>query len=151
MLTRFIVLGCLLAAGMAGCGPSFRTTTTNFPPVSEAGKRCVAQCQQTKQLCNAASDLAYQTCQAEGLTRAHAAFYHYKKNLPKDARHVRRIEDFENEVRCSRSSSCYGDYDECFVSCGGRIEMQTYCVSDCKLMKPPQPDGSKVGPLRVMQ
>ncbi|WP_452027278.1 hypothetical protein [Azospirillum palustre] len=153
MKTRLVVLGCLLAAAMAGCTPTpnLQTRTTTFMPASDAGKRCVAQCQQTKQLCNAAVELGYQTCMAEGMTRAHAAYYEYKKHLPKGAKHERRIGDFESEIHCYRLSSCSQDYDECFVSCGGRMEMQTYCVSNCKLMKPPQSDGSKVGPVRVVQ
>lgn len=42
MVWRSILLGCLLAVGMAGCGPRFQTTTTYYSPVSEAGKLYVA-------------------------------------------------------------------------------------------------------------
>lgn len=148
MMWRSILLGCLLAVGMAGCGPRFQTTTTYFSPVSESGKLCVAQCKQAQSICNSARELALQTCRAEGLTRAHADYQAYLKSLPKDfnKKKMKTLSDFEREISCSSSLSCEIDYNGCFKSCGGRIEQQTYCVSDCKLMKPPQPDGVPVGP-----
>lgn len=59
---------------------------------------------------------------------------------------MKTLSDFEREISCSSSLSCETDYNGCFKSCGGRIEQQTYCVSNCKLIEPPQPDGVPVGP-----
>ncbi|WP_372398503.1 hypothetical protein ABMY26_17685 [Azospirillum sp. HJ39] len=150
MMTRFIVLGCLLAAGLAGCTPRpyFETTTTYVSPASEAGRLCVAQCRQAQSICESAKELAIQTCRAESLTRAHADYQAYLKSLPKDfnRKKMKSIGDFDRGSSCSSNLYCSYDYKECFKSCGGRIEQQTYCVKDCKLMKPPQPDGAAVGP-----
>ncbi len=150
MKARFIVLGCLLAAGIAGCTPRpyFETTTTYVSPTGEAGQLCIAQCRQGRSICESAKELALQTCKAEGLTRAHEDYRAYVKSLPKDfnRKKMKRIEDFEREISCSSNLFCGIDYNECFKSCGGRIEQQTFCVKDCKLMKPPQPDGVAVGP-----
>ncbi|PWC84425.1 hypothetical protein TSH100_17890 [Azospirillum sp. TSH100] len=150
MIRRSILLGCLLAAVTAACTPSprFETTTNYFSPVSEAGKLCVAQCRQAQSICDSAKELALQTCRAEGLTRAHADYRAYLKSLPKDynKKKMKTLSDFEREISCSSNLYCSSDYDQCFKACGGRIEQQTFCVKDCKLMKPPQPDGVAVGP-----
>lgn len=150
MKTRLFVLGCLLAAGMAGCTPRpyFETTTTYVPPGGDSGRLCVAQCRQAQSVCESAKELALQTCRAEGLTRAHEDYRAYLKSLPKDypKKKTKTLGDFERDISCSSNLYCSSDYKDCFKSCGGRIEQQTYCVKDCKLMKPPQPDGVAVGP-----
>ncbi|BAI71540.1 hypothetical protein AZL_009020 [Azospirillum sp. B510] len=150
MTWRSILFGCLLAAVTSGCTPTpyFETRTFRYLPVGEAGNRCVAQCKQARSVCDSANELALQTCRAEGLTRAHAEYQAYLKELPKDynKKKMKTLRDFEWGISCSTSLYCSSDYDSCFKSCGGRIEQQTYCVSNCKLMTPPQPDGAEVGP-----
>ncbi|AWJ86927.1 hypothetical protein TSH58p_26240 (plasmid) [Azospirillum sp. TSH58] len=148
MTRRSILLGCLLAAGLAGCGPRLETVENYVLPVSEAGKLCVAQCKQANTVCQSAKELALQTCRAQGVTRAQAEYQGYLTSLPKDVdkKKIKTFSDFNREPSCYSNLTCYSDYKDCYKSCGGRIEAQTYCVSNCKEMVPPMPDGSPVGP-----
>ncbi|CAO3379861.1 hypothetical protein [Azospirillum argentinense] len=148
MMRRSILLGCLLAAGLAGCGPRFETVASYFPPVSEAGKLCVAQCKQAQTICQSARELAVQTCRAEATTRAQGEYQAYLRSLPKDAdkKKIKTFSDFDRNPSCYSNLTCSSDYNDCYKSCGGRIEAQTYCVGNCKEMVPPMPDGSAVGP-----
>jgi len=42
-----------------------------------------------------------------------------------------------NEIKnaqrtCSNSCSCEKEYDSCFVSCGGKLDYEKFCVENCK-------------------
>lgn len=157
MIGRSILLGCLLAAVLTACGyvpkkePVYSTQTTNALPNSEAGRLCIAQCQQTLQLCENNSDMAYQSCKAERLIRAESEYRDYLRSLRPGEKKRRDLSSFEISSCYRGDPACSTNYTQCYLNCGGVITEQTFCTSNCDRMTPPQPNGSKVGPPRVFR
>ena len=58
-LLRPLLLAVLLT--LTACGPTVRHVLV--PPTSMEGRRCVAQCQNTRQQCEQYNQMAYYTCQ----------------------------------------------------------------------------------------
>ncbi|WP_145678788.1 hypothetical protein [Azospirillum brasilense] len=163
MKWRTILLGCLLAAGLAGCSkdfgcsmgilhtgcyPQIDVQTTHVEPTGKAGKLCIAQCRQANMVCESTREMSLQSCRSQELTRAQAEYRSYLYSLPRDMnkKKIKTFSDFDRKPNCESNLPCFLYYRDCFKSCGGRIEEQRFCVADCHLMTPPVPNGTALGP-----
>lgn len=110
-LLRPLLLAVLLT--LTACGPTVRHVLV--PPTSMEGRRCVAQCQNTRQQCEQYNQMAYASCQ----NNYHLAMHNYRQCV-----------DAGGGKRCWQPQSCWqqdhgrceGHYRECFELCGGRID-----------------------------
>lgn len=145
-LTTVILLAGV-AALLTSCAaidgkPRYQTKSTYIPPNTAAGKRCLNQCDATRLQCESRQDQKYQDCLSDVELR--------KKDCRRQASE-RRAYCLRNKApscdlqysntynlclgynnSCSKSySSCDRLQDRCFVNCGGKIEKNRVCVSNC--------------------
>lgn len=136
-----------LAPAMAGCNPQYRTFTAYSPPEDHAGRRCLARCQDSRQLCRQGVSLDVQQCRIDAQGEAQTenlrmmAEYHlylrqfqagYAEHAPEAPSTVR-----PDYWRCDHRASgmegqCTADYDLCYQNCGGIVTFTTRCVANCE-------------------
>jgi hypothetical protein len=89
------------------------TEYAHIPPPGPQGQACVSQCGFGRQQCQAIANQDFQQCQAS----RNFALASYNRCVRSGQRGcVQPPSCFSQSYRCS------GEYDECFRSCGGRIE-----------------------------
>ena len=133
--SRFLRTLCFLGglASLTGCGPMYQTEYIYTPPKSQTGNACVFQCENSKQQCQQIQEMRSEDCERR-------AEYDYQRCED-------RIYDREGRdakwYECSRESCtadverCEATYRSCYQSCGGKVEAQTRCVSNCDQIPPP--------------
>lgn len=133
-----IVVGCGAAAG---CGPVYRTTYEMTPPQTAAGRACVSNCQQTKNLCRNTGYDRYRRCKAAQRAYAERKFNEYriqqlllKKPIKKSERSFHG--GYSCRIEGSYEHSCQQDFVGCFSNCGGQVRPHTVCTANCDKVQP---------------
>jgi hypothetical protein len=120
----------LLLAGvlvLTSCGPVYRTHYDFHQPPTEEGRRCVFQCQTAKLQCEQIEDMRMDRC--------------LDREERKQARCFRRMEQAGEEIGpydcqmedCEANyERCDAGYRACFQACGGTIDKEVVCVSNCE-------------------
>ena len=113
-----------LTVVVAGCatGPVYRTRYSYTQPETPEGKACVYQCEFSKVQCEELEDLKKELCVEKAELKYERCMLDKKEG-----------EYCYNESwQCSANyQRCDNMYRSCFQSCGGTIESETECVSNC--------------------
>lgn len=131
-MTRYLFLFVVLI-GLAGCGPMYETTYTYVAPSGAAGKRCVQQCTQSKQLCKRICHKDENACMIRAKKDARGQFRNYKERQQREGLPIEKnLNDFLDNDQCQRRDcGCEGDYRACFQMCGGELVPHRKCVAFC--------------------
>lgn len=120
---------------LVGCGPMYQTEYIYTPPESSSGSACIFQCENSKQQCQQIQSMRSEDCERR-------AEYEYQRC--EDRIYDRKGRDAK-WYECTRESCtedterCEASYRSCYQSCGGRVEAQTRCVSNCDQIPPQNP------------
>lgn len=131
-MTRYLLLLSILI-GLAGCGPMYETTYTYVAPSGAAGKRCVRQCTQSKQLCQRVCHRDENACMKRARRDARGQLKQYRHQRQRQGLPVEKnLNDFLDTSLCqSRNCGCDDDYRACFQMCGGELVPHRKCVAFC--------------------
>ncbi|MDC0358915.1 hypothetical protein OAO01_08870 [Oligoflexia bacterium] len=124
--------GLFLSVLLVACSPVYRTDYAYIPPTSAQGKTCIFQCENTKIQCIQLEEMRYERC----LDRADREYDRCERN--KRYGYNKKGEwECQDNCYCFRSSCtlnesrCEERYRSCYQTCGGKVEGNTYCVSNC--------------------
>jgi len=141
---------------LSACQPTYSTRYSLTSPVSAQGKRCVVVCQKEYENCKS---FTFERCRVEveeyQLRCRRNMRYNYHTCLRQvqpqwSSVTVNRVRgnceairysdatncDLEGRLyRCGAARYCNVKYRRCFKSCGGGVEKQVRCVSNCDKMK----------------
>lgn len=127
------VVNFLLFLTFASCSPVFKTVYSYTPPTNDKGRSCVFQCENSKLQCEQLEDMRNERCQLQAdrdYDRCESRKrYTYKSNG--------KSECIEN-CFCYRQSctvnyeNCENRYRACYKICGGKVDSETVCVSNCE-------------------
>ncbi len=115
-----------------GCGPTFQTDYLYEPPKSQLGQNCIFQCSNSKNQCLQLEDFRKNDCE----NRAQLEYdrcedrIRYKEGRDPKWYECSKESCSSNEERCDES------YRTCYTSCGGKVDVHTYCVSGCDQLPP---------------
>lgn len=131
---RYVLTAGFGIVFLAACGPVYNTQYHFTPPESSEGRSCVFQCDNSRLQCRQLEEYRTEDCQRRSefdQRRCEDDIYRRKGREPK-------------WYECG-SSSCSPDYDRCeqlyrscYQSCGGRVDQETVCVSNCDQIPPGQ-------------
>jgi len=138
------LLGWTLLA--TACGPVYETYHHYLPPNDAQGKRCALECEQQRNECQASCDQNYQQCSREAKLEGKVQFLEARQNYLEQKNRCAEQNtgsgcknlyepnqyQYTNTSNCQKDCGCNDNFDRCFQICGGRIERETRCVSDCK-------------------
>ncbi len=140
-----LVIMLTLSLSLFACGPVYRTITHYDSPPSEAGKRCVMQCETHRKQCKDDCNMRYDACVYDAEARGREEFLDAKEDyLDRKARCLERgkkdcdslqeprLRDFTRDSNCRSACDCDSDFDRCFQVCGGGIRYERQCVSGCE-------------------
>lgn len=139
---RLGFVAVLAALLVAACGPVMETRYDYVPPVSDAGMKCVQNCQQQQSACQKAEQQERERCRARAERQADRAYNKAKDDYitalklhaadaskyPMPAEPRRTV----NYAGCDKSSQCGIEYQGCYRSCGGQINESQVCVAMCE-------------------
>lgn len=111
-------LGALaLALLLCGCGPHYEYRYNS--PRSDVGRSCVAGCNSEHRQCKRMDQIEQQ--HKEALYREQQRTAQYCRE-GKDKKQARSCPQADYRLNFRTFSNCGGDYDRCFLACGGNIE-----------------------------
>lgn len=118
---------------ISACAPIYKTQYSYTPPHSKIGVMCVAQCMQTKSLCEQMCQLRNDNCRMQARQEAFIRYEEYKherirQGLPVDT----DIGFFDNSaIICQSSCDCVSAFNTCYSACGGTIREHEVCTAFC--------------------
>lgn len=126
-LTRLIIAATLLT----GCGPHYVTNYTYVKPDTPEGQACAFQCENAKLQCQHNEELKEMRCKdnEERNRREYDICINDKNKKKKDCTLPLTQWCKTNDKRCTAS------YNSCYVNCGGLVNSETVCVSNCDKTK----------------
>lgn len=130
------ILGVFLLSSillLSGCGPIYKTTYSYYPPRSESGRMCAMQCQQTQMMCNQMCEARRDSCRSQAWSSAQYQYEEYKHERRREHKSIDSdVNDFYDTSQCDNiSCGCSSMYNNCYVTCGGRVVPHTVCVAFC--------------------
>lgn len=128
LVLLIVIVGILLT--ISGCGPVYRTQYSYAAPSEMAGKQCIAQCANTRELCrSSAENRAAQeraSCQQYATLRYAACLATAKTPADRNGCSSSAYCNVEPDTE-----HCELDYNRCYRDCGGIVESRQVCVSGC--------------------
>ena len=145
----------VLLTALAACGPRYETEVTLTPPESEQGRICIAQCQNTEEICRARVDTEAARCELEAERDADRRRRQCERRVDRKldicragastaselgACHAKHGLGSTERARCDRRplNQCRPDYDRCqqrfegcYIGCGGQVAKRQVCVANC--------------------
>ena len=135
-----------IAVLLAGCGPRYQTYTSYAPPHDQAGRQCLAQCLNGRQLCRQSAQVQTQQCrlgaQAEAQIENLRRLAEYQVELERSRGKRQTTPERPGTVgpnygQCTGEAAtaeqqCRADHDLCYQNCGGVVTYTTHCVANCE-------------------
>ena len=115
------------------CSPVYKTNYSFTPPKTQTGKACIFQCENNKLQCEQLEEMRYERC----LFRADREYERCERNKRYRYKSDGKRECIEN-CWCSKGHCkvnkeiCESRYRSCYQTCGGRVDSETICVSNCE-------------------
>lgn len=119
-----------------GCGPQYKVVHTYVPPSTTHGKACIEKCVLSKMNCKQRSLDDYDRCIDREEKFALKEYEKYVQDaLARNVQPDKSItsKSFMHKSNCviHKNNSCDEDYRQCYLDCGGRIDIDTVCVANC--------------------
>ncbi len=136
-----IILLVIILVTMVGCGPMYKTLYHYHAPNDPQGRQCINSCDFMRQQCNSGCHDRKQNCEitAQAMDAiSNAACYnrqsycrshHGSGCLLEHCGHHSNSHSQCSSYDCKQS--CEYQYNQCFTNCGGSIETQQVCTSNC--------------------
>jgi hypothetical protein len=131
-----IICSLFMLVLLTACGPIYNTEYTFVPPRSNMGKMCIAQCVQSKSMCQQMCDMRNDNCRAQAKMEAHQDYKMYKHERHKEGKEVKKdIGDFDKSYACNTNCNCEPQFHSCYSACGGQVLEKQVCVAFCDKTK----------------
>ena len=130
--TPKVVILITQALLFSACSPVYKTTFTYTPPETDAGKLCIAQCENNKIQCAQLEQMRYSSCQQQSdfdyhLCRSRRVYRYNHKGHRKCVSNC-----YCYHRNCyQKTTACESNYRLCYEACGGKIISETQCVERC--------------------
>jgi len=138
-----MIAAFVLFLGLAACGPVIETHYDFTPPRTNAGMKCVANCQDQQGMCQSDATRYREQCRHDAERKAEREYRRKQDEyVMKLKLHAKDPEKFKEPKEPYRSSpnywecdnaggDCVGGYHMCYRSCGGQISERQVCVQNC--------------------
>lgn len=136
-----LVAAILAAFLVAACGPVMETRYDFVPPSTDAGMKCVQNCQSQQTACQKAEQDRIMSCRQKADRDADIAYEKARDKYINDLKlHAAAPDKYglpsepsrsANYSACQQSNQCVADYQMCYRSCGGQIHESQVCVAMC--------------------
>ena len=136
-----LVAAILAAFLVAACGPVMETRYDFVPPSTDAGMKCVQNCQSQQTACQKAEQDRIMSCRQKADRDADIAYEKARDKYINDLKlHAAAPDKYglpsepsrsANYGACQQSNQCVADYQMCYRSCGGQIHESQVCVAMC--------------------
>ncbi len=125
ILFYLIAITILLSA----CGPQYSTTYSYIRPATGQGQSCAFQCENSRLQCRQNEELKYENCQSKNHTRQLSYDLCVEKNGKKKC-------SYPTTSFCNKAyKQCKAAYNQCYTTCGGKVNSKTECVANCDKIK----------------
>ena len=119
-----VSLVALTSISISGCNSFYKNEYVYLPPSENPEARnCLLACHNSKESCDHSANKAYQEClrEAESSSMLNYTIDLNNQNTSVTTKEVRTIEQCR-----TYSKGCERSYNECYVGCGGKVEVNDY-------------------------
>lgn len=108
---------------MNSCNSFYNQEYIYFPPNDPKSRECILDCQFNRENCNNLSNKSYQECLREV---EKASMLNYNINLNDNQTSITTKNSRTIEQCQAYTKACQQGYNDCYIACGGKIEMNDY-------------------------
>lgn len=122
----------LMVWALSACSPIYQTNYDYEPPSSKMGKVCIAQCIQSKSMCQQMCKMREDNCRVRAHEDAIVQYENYRDQQRRiDGEIKKSVSDFDRGYACSETCDCTNAFNECYGACGGQVIENKVCVAFC--------------------
>lgn len=119
----WFLVNFLTLLSVNGCNSFYNNEYIYLPPENIDARECILTCRHERESCNSAANKAYQECLREA---ERSSMLNYTIDLNNQQTSV-TTKDMNTLEQCrTYSKACDRGYNECYVNCGGKVEVNDY-------------------------